>query len=90
MPEHVKRGATLHTERDTSKEWEGNEDGRINSEWRCVDCAGVVKAKQRRGLSAYISLECDCGAASLDLRVADILDFEVEAWDTVAVTKYDD
>ena len=86
MSDHVKRGATLHTNRDTSTEWEGIDDGRINSEWKCVECGGAVKAKQRRGNDAYVSLECDCGAASLDLRIADVFDFEVEAWDNKTVT----
>ena len=86
MTDHVKRGATLHTDRDTSREWDGIDDGRINAEWRCVECDGIVKAKQRRGNNAYVSLECDCGAASLDLRIADVFDFEVDAWDTETVT----
>jgi hypothetical protein len=85
MSKHIKRGAELHVDRDTSTEWGGIDDGRINSEWQCNDCGGNIKAKQRRGLDAYISLECDCGAASLDLRIADILDFEVDAWDTVTI-----
>jgi hypothetical protein len=85
MSDHIKRGATLHTERDTSTDWDSIDDGRINSEWCCKECGGNVKAKQRRGLNAYISLECDCGAASLDLRIADLLEFEIDAWDTVSV-----
>jgi len=90
MTDHVKRGATLHTDRDTSTEWDGIDDGRINAEWQCVECDGIVKAKQRRGLDAYISLECDCGAASLDVRIADVFDFEIDVWDTVTIAEIGD
>jgi hypothetical protein len=85
MSEHVKRGATKHEDRDTSYEWDGVEDGRINSIWCCTECDEPLEVKQRRGLDAYISLECGCGAASLDLRVADILEFEIDEWDTKTV-----
>ena len=85
MSEHVKRGATKHEDRDVSAKWDGIDDGNINSVWACTECDSPLEVRQRRGLDAYISLGCDCGANSLDLRVADLLSFEMDSWDTDTV-----
>jgi hypothetical protein len=85
MSDHIKRGMELHTNRDTSTEWRGIDDGRLNSVWVCQECGGDLKAKQRRGNDAYVSLECECAAASVDLRIADTLQFEVETVDTETI-----
>jgi len=82
MSEHVKRGATKHTNRDMRTDWEGIDDEGVNSRWFCTECDAHLRIHQRRGLHAYITVECPCGAESLDLRVADIFDFEMETWDT--------
>jgi len=82
VTEHVKRGATLHKDRDVSYEWDGIEDGNINSVWHCDECGDRLELRQRRGQELYVSIGCPCGAASLDVRIADILGCDVEEWDT--------
>jgi len=85
--EHVKRGATKVTDRETEYDWSAREDGGINSVWVCRECNQPLEIRQRRGNDAYVSIECECCAESLDLRIADIFDFEMETWDTETVHK---
>jgi len=87
MSEHVKRGANAHTNRDMSTEWKGIDDGRVNSQWICVECENHLRVHQRRGLDAYITIECPCGAESLDVRLADMFEFSMTAWDTETITE---
>ncbi len=87
MAEHVKRGATKFTDRDVSYGWNGKEDDSINSVWICEECDEPLEIRQRRGRHAYISIGCSCGAESLDMRVSDLFDFEMEAWDTATISE---
>jgi len=41
--------------------------------------------RNRAGQVDYVEIGCECGAESLDLRVADILEFEMGQWDTKTV-----
>lgn len=89
MSDHVKRGALQIDNRDMDTEWEGSDDGRVNAVWMCQECDTPLEVHQRRGRDAYVSIECRCGAESLDLRIADIFDFDMETWDTEITAKLD-
>lgn len=87
MSEHVKRGATKHKNRDVSYDWNGPEGGQINSVWCCDECGDTLEVRQRAGKHAYVEIGCSCGASSLDLRISDLFEFEMESWDTVTVSE---
>lgn len=87
MSEHVKRGATKVTDRETEYGWSGPDDDYINSVWVCRECGEPLEIRQRRGREAYVSIECECCTESLDVRIADLFDFEMETWDTATVAE---
>jgi hypothetical protein len=85
--EHVKRGATKFTDRVIAYGWDGKNDDNINSVWICRECGDELEIRQRRGRHAYVSVGCSCGAESLDLRVSDLFEFKMKAWDTATVAE---
>jgi hypothetical protein len=87
MSEHVKRGATKETNREVRYEWDTGDRSHINSIWCCTECDSVLEVRQRADRPAYISLECDCGAEALDLRVGDLLEFEMDSWGAKTVSE---
>ena len=84
MSDHIKRGAERHTDRTIT--YDTMDDDAINSVWCCTECGEPLEVRQRKS-HAYVSLGCPCGAESLDLRMADLLEFKMEAWDTKVVHK---
>jgi hypothetical protein len=86
VTDHVKRGATKHTDREVSYEYNGIDGGHIVSVWCCEECGEPLELRYRAGNEAYAAIGCPCGAQSLDVRIADILQFEMEAWDTRTVS----
>lgn len=85
MSEHVKRGATRHEDREVTYEYDAEDP--INSVWCCTECGDQLELRQRQGQVDYVEVGCSCGAASLDLRIADLLQFEMDEWDTVTVAE---
>lgn len=85
MSEHVKRGATRHENREVT--YDPLADDPINSVWCCTECGDELELRQRQRQVNYVEIGCSCGAASLDLRIADLLDFEMDEWDTVTVAE---
>lgn len=85
MNDHVKRGVELH--RDRPVEYDMLEENAIYGVWHCSECGEKLELRQRRGQHAYTEIGCDCGAASLDLRIADTLDLDIDEWDTELVEK---
>lgn len=83
MSDHVKRGAELHHDRPVEKDV--LEDNAIYAVWTCAECGDDLQLRQRRGQHAYTEIGCGCGAASLDLRIADLLDLDIEAWTTETI-----
>lgn len=82
MSEHVKRGAELHRDRPVG--YDMLEEEAIYGVWHCTECDDKLELRQRRGYHAYTEIGCSCGAVSLDLRIADILDIDVDLWETEA------
>lgn len=83
MSEHVKRGAELYENRPI--EYVAADGDGIYAVWKCTECGEKLELRQRDGRHAYTEIGCGCGAASLDLRIADLLDLDIEAWDTETV-----
>jgi len=85
MSEHVKRGATRYEDREVTYEYDAEEP--INSVWCCTECGDRLELRQRQGQVDYVEVGCSCGAASLELRIADLLEFKMDEWDTVTVAE---
>jgi len=83
MTEHVKRGAKRRQDREV--EYDALADEPINSVWCCTECGDPLELRQRQGHVNYVEVGCSCGAATLSLRIADLLEFEMPEWDTETV-----
>lgn len=84
MSENVKRGATRHEGREVSYEWDA--DNPINPVWCCTECGDPLELRQRQEQVDYVEIGCPCGAAVLDLRLADVLQFSMDEWDTRTIS----
>lgn len=87
MSEHVKRGAELQKDRDV--EYNISMHDAISGVWHCEQCGGKLELRQRTGRPAYTEISCECGAVSLDVRIADTLDLDIDEWDTKAPHELD-
>jgi len=76
MGEHIRRGATL--ERDVDVPGDMSDDGFVLGEHYCTECDSQVYLRARSREAAYVRLGCDCGAASLALRIADVVEGDLE------------
>jgi len=76
MTGHVRRGATI--KRDEDVPGDVLDDGFVIHEHHCKDCQSAIKLRAREGEHAYVRLGCDCGAVELALRIADIVDGDLE------------
>ena len=85
MTDHVKRGATKHEDR--AVEYEFDAEDPINSVWCCIECGDRLELRQRQEQVNYVEIGCSCGAESLELRIADLLQFSMETWDTETVAE---
>jgi len=86
MSDHVKRGAERHVDREVT--YDTMADDEINSVWCCTECGDELELRYRPASGHnYVSVGCSCGAESLDLRIADLLEFKMESWDTVVAHK---
>jgi len=85
MSEHVKRGATRYEDREITYEWDAEDP--INSVWCCTECGDTLELRQRQDQINYVEIGCSCGAASLELRIADLLQFEMPEWDTRTIAE---
>jgi len=85
MSDHVKRGATKHENREVSYEYDADDE--IISVWCCTECGDRLEIRNRKGQVNYVEIGCSCGAESLDLRIADLLEFSMGSWDTTTSHK---
>lgn len=76
MNEHIRRGATIET--DLNVPGDVLDDGHVMHEHYCTDCDSAIRLRAREGEHAYVRLGCDCGAVELALRIADIIEGDLE------------
>jgi len=81
MTEHVKRGMTVHKDREIAYKGRHDENP-INSVYFCQKCEDKIEVRCRAAQANYVELGCGCGAVSIDLRIGDILGLDIEEWDT--------
>ena len=90
MSEHVKRGMTRHENRKVTTEYEGIDDGNINSVVRCKYCGQKIEMRNRRGMENYVELSCPCGAESLDIRIGCIVGLDIDSWEADTSVSYNE
>jgi hypothetical protein len=87
VSEHVKRGMEIQRGRPVKYEWEGIDDGNINSVWHCTECGDKLELRSRRGEDAYVEVGCGCGLVSLQLRIGGVIGLDIDEWESVTAQK---
>lgn len=76
MNQHVRRGAHLVENCDVPGEWDA--DDVVIGEYYCQECDSPIQLRARAGEAAYVRLGCDCGRVELAIRLARVIDGDLE------------